>query len=166
MDHGGKWRHENEWPIARTKYTPYYLHADGTLGPEKSGEATPSTTYTYDPADPVPTIGGTSYFYKILPGLTPLTAKEASRATGCSSSSLMVLMISGSGWTSMGARRRCLSLRGTTSSSSRRRRSPRRSSSPVRSLQRLGVLDGGQHGLYAGSSMCTRPTRTTRAGTR
>ena len=31
MDHGGRWRSENEWPLARTQYIPYYLHADGSL---------------------------------------------------------------------------------------------------------------------------------------
>ena len=28
---GGAWREEREWPLARTAYTPYYLHGDGTL---------------------------------------------------------------------------------------------------------------------------------------
>src|SRR5262249_42301470 len=29
--HGGVWRNEREWPLARTRYTPFYLHADGSL---------------------------------------------------------------------------------------------------------------------------------------
>ncbi len=29
--HGGRWRDEQEWPLARTQYTPYYLHGDGSL---------------------------------------------------------------------------------------------------------------------------------------
>src|SRR5215207_6279369 len=33
MFHGGKWRQENEWPLARTQYASYYLQADGTLAP-------------------------------------------------------------------------------------------------------------------------------------
>lgn len=28
-------RTEQEWPLARTKYTDYHLHSDGTLGPDK-----------------------------------------------------------------------------------------------------------------------------------
>ena len=32
---GGAWRDEREWPLARTVYTPYYLHADGTLTPAR-----------------------------------------------------------------------------------------------------------------------------------
>ena len=76
MYHGGRWRDENEWPLARTRYTPYHLHGDGTLSAEKSAETKSLTTYTYDPKDPVPTIGGTSYFLQLVRGLTPLTAKE------------------------------------------------------------------------------------------
>ncbi|MBK7927113.1 MAG: CocE/NonD family hydrolase [Bryobacterales bacterium] len=54
---GGRWRDEREWPLARAVETPYYLHADGTLSANKPG-ATPPTTYRFDPANPVPTIGG------------------------------------------------------------------------------------------------------------
>ncbi|MBN8731861.1 MAG: CocE/NonD family hydrolase [Acidobacteria bacterium] len=54
---GGRWRDEREWPLARAVETPYYLHADGALSPNKPGTAAP-TTYRFDPASPVPTIGG------------------------------------------------------------------------------------------------------------
>ncbi len=56
--HGGVWRDEPEWPLARTVFTPYYLHGNGTLSPEKPAEAASSTTYDFDPHNPVPTIGG------------------------------------------------------------------------------------------------------------
>jgi putative CocE/NonD family hydrolase len=61
-----QWRDEYEWPLARTRYTPYYLHSrgkantlngDGTLSPEVPG-GEPTDHYRYDPADPVPTNGG------------------------------------------------------------------------------------------------------------
>jgi putative CocE/NonD family hydrolase len=61
-----QWRDEYEWPLARTRYTPYYLHShgkanslhgDGTLSPDVPGEE-PADHYRYDPADPVPTCGG------------------------------------------------------------------------------------------------------------
>ena len=29
--HGGVWRDEQEWPLARTRFTPYYLHGDRSL---------------------------------------------------------------------------------------------------------------------------------------
>src|ERR1043165_3124445 len=31
LDHGGRWREEQEWPLARAVPTPYSLHGDGTL---------------------------------------------------------------------------------------------------------------------------------------
>ena len=55
---GGAWREEREWPLARTAYTPYYLHGDGTLSPESPKAASTPTRYSFDPRNPVPTIGG------------------------------------------------------------------------------------------------------------
>jgi putative CocE/NonD family hydrolase len=60
------WRTEKEFPLARTSYTRYYLHAskgaqsasgDGvisTAAPKAEGP----DTYEYDPASPVRTVGG------------------------------------------------------------------------------------------------------------
>jgi len=54
------WRDEQEWPLARTVYTPYYFHSDGsanshhgngrlsTIPPDKEKP----DQYVYDPADP------------------------------------------------------------------------------------------------------------------
>lgn len=58
LDHGGRWRAEQEWPPARTRYTPFFLHADGTLRPEPPGRDAPPRTYPFDPSHPVPTVGG------------------------------------------------------------------------------------------------------------
>jgi hypothetical protein len=61
-----RWRYENEWPLARTHYLRYYLHADGpansrggagTLSTVLPGDE-PADTYVYDPNDPVPTLRG------------------------------------------------------------------------------------------------------------
>lgn len=61
-----KWRDENEWPLARTQYTKYYLHSggkantlngDGVLSQDSPKEQPPDK-YIYDPRDPVPTRGG------------------------------------------------------------------------------------------------------------
>ncbi len=54
---GGAWRDEQEWPLARTLATPYYLHAGGVLSADKP-TAHPPTTYVFDPKNPVPTLGG------------------------------------------------------------------------------------------------------------
>ena len=59
IDHGGYWKEEEDWPLPGTSYTPYYLHGSRLLSPEPpQAEVNPSTSYTYDPRDPVPTIGG------------------------------------------------------------------------------------------------------------
>ncbi|MBM3944078.1 MAG: CocE/NonD family hydrolase, partial [SAR202 cluster bacterium] len=61
-----EWRNESEWPLARTKFTPWYFHSggkansltgDGTLSPKKPAAEKPDT-YTYDPRFPTPTRGG------------------------------------------------------------------------------------------------------------
>ena len=56
--HGGVWRDEQEWPLARTRWTPYYLHGDGTLSTDMPAQAESSTSFDFDPRHPVPTIGG------------------------------------------------------------------------------------------------------------
>ena len=59
LDHGGCWREEWEWPLARRVETTYYLHPDGALStsPPASDAAEPRR-FTFDPDHPVPTIGG------------------------------------------------------------------------------------------------------------
>ena len=55
------WRDENEWPIARTQWTKYFLHShgqantlsgNGTLSSAEP-ESEPTDSYSYDPANPV-----------------------------------------------------------------------------------------------------------------
>ena len=62
-----QWRDENEWPLARTEYTSYYLHSqgnansvlgDGLLTRAKPIGSEPPDRYIYDPREPVPTAGG------------------------------------------------------------------------------------------------------------
>jgi len=61
--HGGEWHHGSEWPLADTEFTEYYAHGDGTLGTERPDAADSSTTYEFDPRDPVPTLGGNCSSY-------------------------------------------------------------------------------------------------------
>ena len=65
-----EWRDEQEWPLERTRYTPYYFHSggsanslngDGTLSAVKPGEE-PADSYVYNPDNPVPTNGGCLLF--------------------------------------------------------------------------------------------------------
>ena len=59
MDHGGAWRTERTWPIARARLTRYYLQPNGTLSEDLPRVSAQPRVYRYDPAAPVPTIGGT-----------------------------------------------------------------------------------------------------------
>ena len=60
------WRNEQEFPLARTRYTKYYLHSvKGANGADTDGvlntmapSAERTDTFEYDPSRPVPTIGG------------------------------------------------------------------------------------------------------------
>ncbi|MDE2663458.1 MAG: CocE/NonD family hydrolase [Gemmatimonadota bacterium] len=56
--HGGEWRTAQSWPLEGTEATPFHLRAGGGLTREPPGRDEGSTAYTYDPAHPVPTIGG------------------------------------------------------------------------------------------------------------
>jgi len=58
------WRSENEWPLARTRWTKFYLHSRGRAN-TSSGDGMLDTlaprversdTFTYDPGDPTPYI--------------------------------------------------------------------------------------------------------------
>ena len=55
---GNQWRQADDWPIPAHD-TPYYFDAKGKLGVEKPAAAAGTCRqYTFDPADPCPTIGG------------------------------------------------------------------------------------------------------------
>lgn len=76
-----KWRQEQEWPLARTQYTSYFIHSkgranslngDGYLYTSNPGEEIPDI-YVYNPLDPVPSIGGHSCCNAAL---TPMGPKD------------------------------------------------------------------------------------------
>lgn len=54
---GGAWRTAPSWPPPGVRPTRHYLHAGGSLSTAKPSAGEPST-YTYDPENPVPTVGG------------------------------------------------------------------------------------------------------------
>jgi putative CocE/NonD family hydrolase len=58
LDHGGAWRGEWEWPLARAVPTAWHLHGDGSLRSEAPAPDGSARHFTYAPEDPVPTIGG------------------------------------------------------------------------------------------------------------
>ena len=54
-----QWRDEQEWPLARTRYTPFYLSADESGRSLLPVPGAPSfDEFVYDPRNPVPTRGG------------------------------------------------------------------------------------------------------------
>ena len=64
LDHGGAWRVEQEWPLARARPTAFYLRPGGLLSmnapdalESAAGGSSPSR-YRFDPDNPTPTIGG------------------------------------------------------------------------------------------------------------
>jgi uncharacterized protein len=61
-----QWREEEDWPLSRARETKYFLHSAGKAN-SLSGDGTLTNAaprsesadhYTYDPANPAPTIGG------------------------------------------------------------------------------------------------------------
>lgn len=58
LNHGGAWRTEAAWPILDQQPTRFHLGSDGSLARPAPGGHAPPMSYDFDPADPVPTIGG------------------------------------------------------------------------------------------------------------
>jgi len=58
LRHGGYWFESDRWPLPGVEATAFYLQPDGSLRRESPQARDASTTYTFDPRDPVPTIGG------------------------------------------------------------------------------------------------------------
>lgn len=58
LDHGGRWRSEADWPVPGTVPVIHHLHPSGLLGPAVPEGVDGRCAYRADPADPVPTIGG------------------------------------------------------------------------------------------------------------
>jgi uncharacterized protein len=59
LEHGGRWRSESDWPIPRARPSPYYLSADRKLATARPAGDCAALSYNFDPAQPVPTMGGT-----------------------------------------------------------------------------------------------------------
>jgi putative CocE/NonD family hydrolase len=57
--HGGRWRAESAWPITDAQATLFHLHGDGRLWESNPSPTAKPLNYAFDPAHPVPSIGGT-----------------------------------------------------------------------------------------------------------
>ncbi len=80
-----RWRYENEWPLARTRFTRYYISGGGKVN-SALGDGLLSTQppvgaetdqYVYDPASPVPTLGGNVCCTSVPNGMHDHTTIEA-----------------------------------------------------------------------------------------
>jgi uncharacterized protein len=58
LDHGGRWITAEDFPPAGTEIRPWHLHADGRLDPVIPAADAAPLAFDFDPAHPVPTIGG------------------------------------------------------------------------------------------------------------
>ncbi len=92
LEHGGVWRDENEWPLARTRWTRFFLLPGGELRPDAPSPHGPETApsrYRYDPLDPVPTIGGSTQdtLYPYLPQGGAFDQRCRSELVACSGAS-------------------------------------------------------------------------------
>lgn len=56
--HGGYWRDLEDYPPPQAKDTNFYLQPGGGLAPHVPSEENSTTTYEFDPRNPVPTVGG------------------------------------------------------------------------------------------------------------
>ncbi len=85
LNHGGEWRTAAAWPPPAASPVRYHLQAGGGLGTQApAGTAAPSS-FVFDPANPVPTIGGRY----ALGAVTPLCAQDqvcSPKILGCSDS--------------------------------------------------------------------------------
>ncbi|WP_423751003.1 CocE/NonD family hydrolase [Salinirarus marinus] len=68
LHHGGAWESADDWPLPGTEFTKYFLHDDQSLSRERPTNDAGTTTYDFDPHDPVPTVGGNcSSYYTFEP---------------------------------------------------------------------------------------------------
>ena len=58
LDHGGRWRGESEWPLARAQEVPFYLSPGGALSTHAPLGTNSPSKYLFNPEQPVPTVGG------------------------------------------------------------------------------------------------------------
>jgi uncharacterized protein len=57
LDHAGEWIAADAWPLPGTSERAFHLHGSGRLA-ESAPEEGEALSYDFNPADPVPTIGG------------------------------------------------------------------------------------------------------------
>ena len=83
LHHSGYWRDEQDFPLPDTQFTPYYLHADGELSTTLPSTNESTSRFSFDPRDPVPTIGGGISAADPIMGAGAFDQRGNSRFFGC-----------------------------------------------------------------------------------
>ncbi len=83
LHHSGYWRDEQDFPLPDTQFTPYYLHADGELSTALPSADESTSCFSFDPRDPVPTIGGGISAADPIMGAGAFDQRGNSRFFGC-----------------------------------------------------------------------------------
>ncbi len=81
LDHGGTWITLEDWPAPQAKLVRYHPHANGTLAIDAASSGFMS--YDYDPANPVPTIGGNLTSLEPVASGGSFNQVEAAEFLGC-----------------------------------------------------------------------------------
>ena len=83
LDHGGSWRHAQEWPLPGTRQASLFLRDGGGLASEPEPKSRASTEYEFDPDSPVPTVGGNfsslAYVKQLPDNVDPETVPRSAR---------------------------------------------------------------------------------------
>jgi putative CocE/NonD family hydrolase len=58
LEHGGRWISTSDWPLPEAEPVRFHLHGDGRLDRAVPVAGASPVSYDFDPAHPVPTIGG------------------------------------------------------------------------------------------------------------
>ena len=84
LDHGGRWISLDDWPPPGVDFASYYLHGDGRLDTAAPAEGAAPVSYDFDPAHPVPTIGGNFSSLELVARHGSFDQTEGPEFFGCS----------------------------------------------------------------------------------
>jgi putative CocE/NonD family hydrolase len=83
LDHGGSWITLTDWPAPEAEPIAYHLHGDGRLDPTPPATGAPPLSYDFDPANPVPTLGGAITSLEPVATAGPVDQVEGPDFFGC-----------------------------------------------------------------------------------
>ncbi len=83
LDHGGTWIEAADWPLPGTDFIRYHLHGDGVLAPAAPAASASPLSFDFDPAHPVPTIGGAMSSLEPVAAAGSWDQTEAPEFFGC-----------------------------------------------------------------------------------